>query len=160
VTGCVFVPGKPVPQGSSKAFVGAAKTWHPDRIPAGLEDARPLGDVVAFPGYEPVRLGLLFVMPRAQSEPKRTRPHTRKPDADKLTRAILDALSGTLFRDDSQVVGFGWLEKRTAELGEQSGAHITWWQGSDRRSDPPYPDRGSRDLLPAQRSDVSLFEVS
>ncbi len=25
-----------------KAFVGAAKTWHPDRIPAGLEDARPL----------------------------------------------------------------------------------------------------------------------
>jgi len=25
-----------------KAFLEAAKTWHPDRVPAGLEDARPL----------------------------------------------------------------------------------------------------------------------
>ena len=30
------------PEEVKKAFVEAAKTWHPDRVPAGLEDARPL----------------------------------------------------------------------------------------------------------------------
>ncbi len=30
------------PEEVKKAFLEAAKTWHPDRVPAGLEDARPL----------------------------------------------------------------------------------------------------------------------
>ena len=31
-------------------------------------------------------------------------PHLKKPDVDKLARAILDALTGVLYADDSQVV--------------------------------------------------------
>lgn len=31
------------------------------------------------------------------------RPHTQKPDADNLQKAVLDALNGIAFKDDSQV---------------------------------------------------------
>lgn len=31
-------------------------------------------------------------------------PHTKKPDVDKLARAILDAMTGVLYADDSQVI--------------------------------------------------------
>jgi curved DNA-binding protein CbpA len=30
------------PEDVKKAFVEAAKAWHPDRVPAGMEEARPL----------------------------------------------------------------------------------------------------------------------
>lgn len=37
-------------------------------------------------------------------KPKSPTHHTQKPDIDKLTRAVLDSLSGQVFRDDSQVM--------------------------------------------------------
>lgn len=63
----------------------------------------------------PVRLTLRFFMARAQGhfrtgrhagELKDSAPAypTKKPDLDKLNRSISDALTGVVFRDDSQVV--------------------------------------------------------
>lgn len=46
---------------------------------------------------------LTFFLPRAQSAPvRRTLPIVR-PDADKLARAALDAMTGVIWVDDSQV---------------------------------------------------------
>ena len=52
----------------------------------------------------PVSVRLAFFLPRPKSEPKRrvTWPD-RRPDLDKMTRAILDALTGILYADDGQV---------------------------------------------------------
>lgn len=52
---------------------------------------------------QPVRLELLFRLPRPKSTPKRvTRPH-RKPDLDKLVRLACDALTGIVWADDARV---------------------------------------------------------
>lgn len=130
----VFVPGQPIPQGSAKAFVVAGrarvtasngKTLNPWRT--AIHDAvtpltRP--GAILIPD-KPVKLTIEFIMPRTKSEPKRTRPHTRRPDTDKLTRAVMDALHHTVYREDSQVIAL-CVTKRTAELDEQPGAHIEW----------------------------------
>ncbi len=137
VTAGVFVPGRPVPQGSTKAFVvngrarvtadnPATKPWRAD-IQAHVR--AHVGPVIPHPDG-PVTLGLRFLMPRRAAEPKRVTPaHTRKPDLDKLTRAVLDALTGLVYTDDSQVVGFHHLSKRTANIGEQPGLLVDWARG-------------------------------
>jgi crossover junction endodeoxyribonuclease RusA len=84
-----------------------------------------VGDSIPFP-TEPVAVEMSFFMPRRAAEPKRTTPaHTRKPDLDKLQRAILDSLTGIVFTDDSQVTRVTG-SKRTAAIGEQPGVFIFW----------------------------------
>lgn len=141
--GYFFVPGKPEPQGSTKAFpvrrkdgkVGVRvvsdnddlKPWR-DSIGAKARETLPHGERhrILFPRPEPVMLHVMFVLPRRASEPKRTAPHTRKPDVDKLLRGVLDALTGVLYEDDSQVTDIGHLGKRVAAHGESPGVHVTW----------------------------------
>lgn len=50
--------------------------------------------------------------------------HVVRPDGDKLLRSSQDALTGTLLRDDSQVVAGHWL-KRYCMSGELPGAILT-----------------------------------
>jgi crossover junction endodeoxyribonuclease RusA len=122
-----FVPGRPAPQGS-KRYVGngisiesskAVKPWRADirEHVAALHAGPPLQGALS------VRLE--FVMPRPSSCPKRFTPAaTKRPDVDKLARAVLDALgSARLWGDDAQVVQLVVL-KRLAEFGEASGCHI------------------------------------
>jgi Holliday junction resolvase RusA-like endonuclease len=72
----------------------------------------------------PIRVRLSFVMPRPAATPKRrTPPAIKRPDIDKLTRAVNDALSGICWRDDSQVVD-QHATKRLAERDEVSGVLI------------------------------------
>lgn len=125
-----FVPGAAAPQGS-KSFKG--------RLPNGrarmVESSKALGPwrervALAVHADKPpmmtgaVAASLEFVMPRPVSTPKRrTPPAVKKPDLDKLERAILDALTGIAFRDDSQVIDLHG-RKRLAEIGETPGVHI------------------------------------
>jgi len=56
----------------------------------------------------PLALDLVFVLPRPGYLCWKTKPmprlfHTSKPDADNLAKAVKDALSGLLWRDDCQV---------------------------------------------------------
>jgi Holliday junction resolvase RusA-like endonuclease len=69
---------------------------------------------------------LEFVMPRPTGTPKRsTPPAIKRPDLDKLVRAVLDALgSAGLWRDDSQVTHLETV-KRLAEVNEAPGCVIT-----------------------------------
>lgn len=114
-----FVPGKPIPQGSAKAFNigGVARV-----VTGARSEATPLGgwrariahcarfemeraglDLVA----GPVRLSLCFIVERPKSllkKPAAPAISRRCGDIDKLERSILDGLTGICFVDDSQVV--------------------------------------------------------
>ncbi len=108
------VRGVPRPQGSMRAFVRSGKPI----ITASSKGLRAWRDLVAFVANEaardedaemvekgPVHVDILFSLPRPKAEPKtrRTWPD-RRPDLDKLVRAVLDALTGISFHDDGQVV--------------------------------------------------------
>jgi crossover junction endodeoxyribonuclease RusA len=131
-----FVPGKPAPQGS-KRYLGvkggkgitvesskAVAPWRAD-VRAGAEKAMAAGQN-GFVAGEPVSVLLHFVMPRPTSTPKRSTPAAvKRPDVDKLARAVLDAISSAgAWIDDSQVVELRAL-KRIAEIDETSGCVIT-----------------------------------
>ena len=51
-----------------------------------------------------VRLTLAFYLPRPKSLAKHVTAHTKAPDCSKLVRSTEDAMSGIVFRDDSQVI--------------------------------------------------------
>ena len=127
-----FVPGIPKPQGSKRAFVNP-KTNRAVVVEDNTKTHDWRSDVRAM-AYDysdsrisdgPVRLELEFVMRRPVSTPKtKPTPHAvKKPDLDKLVRAILDALTGILFSDDSQVTGIT-AHKRIAEVDEMPGCRI------------------------------------
>lgn len=128
-----WVPGVPQPQGSKRAFrnphsgninvVESSKKVAPWRTDVKEFARKAMADSPLFIGA--IRVDIDFVMYRPTSLPK-TRPTpeaVKKPDLDKLTRAVLDALKGTVYGDDSQVV-LMMVGKHIAELGEATGAQI------------------------------------
>lgn len=52
----------------------------------------------------PIELDVEFYLPRPKSLPNRITYHTKRPDLDNLIKAVMDALNGVVWRDDSQVV--------------------------------------------------------
>lgn len=109
----LVVIGTAVPKGSKRAFVlpgtkravmvEANKNTKPWM--EAIQDAamRARGhDGTNIQG--PVALHVEFYLPRPKSAPKRITRPAKKPDADKLARAVGDALTGILWRDDAQVV--------------------------------------------------------
>lgn len=122
----VFVPGRAAPQGSKRhvgggRMVESSKALGPWRTVVAWSAAQAYRDA---PLDGPLAVVVEFVMPRPAGCPKRsTPPAVKRPDVDKLARAVLDALSGVVWRDDSQIVDLH-PTKRIAELNEQPGAHI------------------------------------
>lgn len=130
-----FVPGIPAPGGSKRAFV-SPKTGKV----VVLDDAKgngPWRERVAHfarqawtapPMEGPLVLWVRFVLPRpkghfgAGKNARKVRPSapaypTTKPDATKLLRALEDALTGILWRDDAQVVSQDVLKCYGSEVG-------------------------------------------
>ena len=105
----ISVPGIPKPQGSLAATVVGGKAL----MFSANKATRPWRQEVAYamreawtgePAAGAVTLTLKFWLPRPASVSEKQRPnHVVKPDLDKLCRAILDAGTGVLYRDDSQV---------------------------------------------------------
>jgi len=113
----IFVRGIPRPAGSKRpvrnpysgkiALVDssgqAGKVWSAAiRLAAAAKVARPLSG--------PVWLRLTFFMPRPKAHYRKTglKPdaplwHAKRPDLSKLIRAVEDALTGVVWRDDRQV---------------------------------------------------------
>jgi Holliday junction resolvase RusA-like endonuclease len=76
-----------------------------------------------------VGLALTFWLKKPQRHPKRRSvPAIKKPDLDKLVRSVKDALTGTMYLDDSQVT---WLTARKV-YGEQPGVLIQLTKGDVR----------------------------
>jgi len=133
----VFVPGVPAPQGSARAIVHKhtqravlikandkrQKSWRGD-----VRDALTDGYGQPRARFEAaVAVELAFVMPRPKSTPKTraTPAAVKKPDLDKLVRAVFDAItSAGVWTDDSAAVDVR-ATKRIAEIGEPTGCLIT-----------------------------------
>ncbi len=123
----MFVPGRPAAQGS-KRHVGAGRMVEQSTAVAPWRTAvawHAAQKVTGPPLGGPLGVEVEFVMPRPAATPKRatTPMAVKRPDLDKMQRAIFDALSGVVWRDDSQVVRVV-ASKRIAELDEQPGARI------------------------------------
>lgn len=105
----ITIHGKPATKGSTVSFLSrdgriVTRTDAVGLVPwtdAVRWACREAGVQMAAP-ESPVWLGVTFIAPR----PKRTRrafPSVR-PDVDKWSRALLDALTGMAYADDAQVV--------------------------------------------------------
>lgn len=127
------VEGIPAPQGS-KDYVGhragkavlvessaGVDAW---RVKIGwlARNAMTRQRLRPFPGA--VRIRCDFVMHRPARCPLPTPPATKRPDLDKLIRAVWDAVTSVVVLDDSQFVQSSE-SKRTAEPGEPTGVTIT-----------------------------------
>jgi crossover junction endodeoxyribonuclease RusA len=112
--------GIPQPQGSTRAFLTPAmraRGWTRPIITSDNAKLKPFRQELAQTalvamregGAEkaghgvPVSIALAFYFPKPQSAKKSAIFKTTKPDVDKLLRAVLDALTGIAFEDDSQV---------------------------------------------------------
>jgi Holliday junction resolvase RusA-like endonuclease len=136
-----FAPGKPEPQGSSKAFAyfdkargthrAAVTHDNPKVLPwrstvqyhaqLAMERAGVAGQITD----GPVCLDLRFFIPAPKWAAKKILkgkavPCLTRPDTSKLVRAFEDALTGLVFKDDSQVVGT-YARKAYAPPGTQPG---------------------------------------
>ncbi len=104
------VHGLPIPQGSTRVWMVKGRPITTSSA-KGLSGWRRLvADVAqnyapAEPWVGPVGIELHFGLPKPKSAPKRKRVWPdKRPDLDKLTRAVLDALTYVVFADDSQVI--------------------------------------------------------
>lgn len=104
--------GHPKPKGSARGLLhrrtGRVIVTHDnpgttpwqELVSLALQRGRPADG----PTEAAVRVWLEFSLPRPKSLPKRMVHAIKKPDVDKLCRTLLDALTGVVVRDDSQVV--------------------------------------------------------
>ena len=123
------VRGNPAPQGSKSAFRRGSRVVLVEtskRLPRWREAVQTaaLTHLTPIEAGVPVRVEIVFVMPRTKAMGNRPAPPmVQRPDADKLARAVLDGLTGPAFADDSQVVRLV-VTKRRADPGEEPGARI------------------------------------
>lgn len=130
------VPGLPAPQGSKSAVQRGGHAWVIEGGSGGARqrlehwrhavaaEARTWSrDSGEPPTRQPVTVELTFRMARLAQMPRRYRFHTSRPDVDKLCRAVLDALTGIVYANDSQVVELT-ARKAFAGLHEAPGCLI------------------------------------
>lgn len=144
-----WVPGIPVPKGSAKAFMRRGMKF-PVVIQDNSEKQKPWASLIALTASNAIdkasldqlpkddgsgslswNVYLEFRMPRPKAHFGKNGlkgfasflPHTKKPDLDKLTRLVFDALTGVVWADDSQVTGVNAIKKYAAAQLE-CGVHI------------------------------------
>lgn len=137
-----FVSGIPKPAGSKRAFFNkkTGKAMVVDTSGKGGKDWRGDCKAVAWenkldnPWDGPVTIVFRFVFPRPKShygtgknsnklKPSAPKHHLIRPDATKVCRAVEDALTGIIWKDDSQI----YQQIITKEYGDNPGVHITIW---------------------------------
>jgi Holliday junction resolvase RusA-like endonuclease len=132
-----FVGGEPQPKGSTRAYYVKkldrvvttnsnrnTKQWQL-RVAMEAQRANECRKVSFYSpdkcyGYE-VEASFLFQRPK--SLPKKMCLDTKRPDLDKLIRAVLDGLANVIIPDDAQVISIS-SRKRYAEGSEMPGAEI------------------------------------
>ena len=132
------VLGKPAPQGSKRHIGKGILLESSKRCKPWRQDVRHTALQLLPNGWrammdKPIMVSITFVFARPKGhyrtngELKANAPKhctARIGDTDKLCRSVLDALSGAVFSDDSQVINLT-AEKRYAIRNEQPSAIIT-----------------------------------
>jgi len=111
-----IIPGEPVAQGRPRAFrtkAGLIRTYDPAKsrnwkatAHEHFRAALNLAGKQPFAGPVACMIRAVFTCPRSdwrKSKPVLRRPHAKRPDAENVAKAVLDAAQGVLFLDDSQV---------------------------------------------------------
>ena len=126
-----FVPGIPAPQGSKRHVGGGVmiesskrlKPWR-KRVNEAANEHRSR-DAAVYPD-QAVSVDLEFILPRPKYAVGKILPAVKRVgDIDKLSRSILDSLTGVCFGDDAQVTDLH-ASKRLADPGETVGVYITY----------------------------------
>lgn len=103
-----FVAGLPAAQGSKRHVGGGrliemSKAVGPWREAVRAETQRVM--ITEFTAAGPLEVRLSFFLPRPASLPKKIQWPAKRPDLDKLARAVLDGLTeGGAWKDDGQVI--------------------------------------------------------
>ena len=102
----LFIKTVPIPKGRPRFYGGHAVTPEKTRKYEKLiRDSWEHGIVEA----DSLMIDMEFTMPIPQSLSKKKQselvamPHTKKPDLDNLVKAVLDALNGVAYMDDSRI---------------------------------------------------------
>ena len=133
-----FVSGEPQPQGSTKSFyvkrINKVVTTHGNkdtkawrmRIGNEAQRANEARAVFFYSGdcNHGYKVDCVFTFTKPKSAPKRRTLNTKRPDLDKLVRAVLDGLTNVIIPDDAQVVDI-IAAKRYGTSDERPGAKIT-----------------------------------
>lgn len=125
------VVGKPIPQGSKVIRYRGRYAALADDNANELKPFRRRVAMLAHMQMQgrplmqgPVQMRLVFKLYRPKNASKANPPTAaKKPDNDKLQRAVYDALTGVVYRDDAQVVDV-WSRKMVAEEGEPMSVQI------------------------------------
>ena len=134
-----FVHGVPQPQGSMRSFrvkSGANVTLHSNKnLMPWRNEVAAVAHVNwdANPSMRPFEVSLVFAFQRPKShygtgknydalkDWAESMAHIKTPDGDKLMRAILDALTGVIWHDDSQVYRWNGLKM----YGDNPGVNVS-----------------------------------
>ena len=109
--------GDPAPQGS-KTIMRGRLVESSKKLPAWRKAVTEAAEQVDFYTEDAVDVLIIFYMPKPKSL-KRKRPSV-KPDIDKLIRSVSDCLSGTVIKDDAQIVTIS----ARKEYSDEPGAEI------------------------------------
>jgi Holliday junction resolvase RusA-like endonuclease len=132
-----FVAGEPQPQGSTKSFyvkrINKVVTTHGNkdtkawraRIANEAQRANEARNLSFYSGdcNHGYKVTCVFTFTKPKSAPKRRNLNTKRPDLDKLVRAVLDGLTNVIIPDDAQVVEIA-ASKRYGVSDESPGARI------------------------------------
>jgi len=138
---CFSVKGIPSPQGSHKVFMVKGKpiitdtnknlkVWR-ELIANKAKKCAPTKKLLE----GPIEVEPIFVMPRPKNIPKTKRAHIKRPDLDKLIRAVFDSLTGTIITDDSHIYSLHAAKiYETEKISpgvticiRKKDDHIAWW---------------------------------
>lgn len=134
------VDGTPIPQGSKSCFCKNNKAILAE---AGGHRHKKWRETVSKKASEiakesnwelldgPIGVELQFRLERPASKPAWKEYDDVKPDADKLTRAILDSITKTIIVNDSRVVRL-FVEKRYATTDNDPGVDIRVYSIEDK----------------------------
>lgn len=129
----ITVPGEPIARPRQRVGVlhGHARTFTDTKHPvhaykAAIRLAWQASGGLLSDGPVVMRIDAVFPRPKAKvwkTKLMPSYPHTSKPDFDNVAKAVLDALNGLGFRDDSQVYQCT-VTKRVASGDEQPRTEI------------------------------------
>jgi Holliday junction resolvase RusA-like endonuclease len=132
-----LIPGVPVAQGRPRAFrtkAGAIRTFDPaksrnwkamahEHMRAAMDQA---GMAAPFAGAVLCRVFAVFTCPKSdwRKRARIRRCHAKRPDAENVAKAVLDAATGVIWLDDAQVAELS-VSKVIGAQGEAPYVQVT-----------------------------------